>query len=131
MVSLAAMTPFRARKRGTGQPRPARFLLGFGGHKHVKFQQDLASIRDDITSLPRAARKDGAVALGGHAAAAFGAVLPAARRVVKPGGMSTNRIAAGGNAATGGKGRNSPAGRRARAENSWEFPQGAGLRRGR
>ena len=129
-MSLAAMTPFRARKRGTGQPRPARFLLGFGGHKHVKFQQDLASIRDDITSLPRAARKDGAVALGGHAAAAFGAVLPAARRVVKPGGMSTSRKPAGENAATGRTGRSSLGDYRARAENSQEFHRGAGPRGG-
>jgi hypothetical protein len=46
-------------------------------------------------------RDDRAVALGGHGDAVVEVVLPAAERVVKPDGMSKNRIAAGENAATG------------------------------
>jgi hypothetical protein len=122
MVSLAAMTPIPSKETGDWRARPARFLLGFWGHKYVKFSAGLDSIRDDVTTLARLARNAGA--------AAFGAVLPAARRVVTPGGTSKNRNAAGGNAAPGGKGRSSPAGRRARAENSRAFRLGAGLRKG-
>ena len=67
------------------------------------------------------APRDEAGALDRRGVAACGIALPAAGRVVTPDGMSTNRIAAGGNAASGGKGRSSLAGRKAGPENSREF----------
>jgi len=93
--------PIPSKETGDRKARPTRLLLGSWGYKNVKTQQDLASIRDDVTSLLRAERDDGAVALGGRGDAVFEAVLATAERVVKPDGRSKNRIAAGENAATG------------------------------
>jgi hypothetical protein len=90
-----------SKETGDRTARSTRFLLGLGGYRNVKTQQDLASIRDDVTSLPRTVRDDGAVALGDHAAAGLEASLPAAGLVVRPGGMSKSRKTAEGNAATG------------------------------
>jgi hypothetical protein len=71
------------------------------GSSNVKPQEDLASIRDDVTSLPRAVRGARAVAAGGRGDAVFAAVLAAAGRVAKPNGRSKNRSAARENAAIG------------------------------
>ena len=119
-----------SKETGDRTARPTRFLLGLGGCRNVTTQEDLASIRDDVTSWSKVVRDDGAIASGGRAAAGRAALLFAVGHVVKPGGMSTSRKPAGENVATGRTGRSSPGDRRARAENSRGFHRGAGPRGG-
>ena len=130
MCSLVQSDPIPSKETGDRTARPTRFLLGLGGCRHVTTQQDLASIRDDVTSFARVVRDDGPVASGGRAAAGCAALRSAVGDVVKPGGTSTNRKPAGENAATGRTGRSNPGDCRAGAENSQEFHRGAGPRGG-